>query len=85
MVDQVVQLFRNVRKYYNAINPATLSGNFVIFSIFLYIYMDIGAIDVIVVEQPDGTYCSTPFHVRFGKYGVFNHSNKVSCCFGCLF
>lgn len=37
-----------------------------------------GAIDVIVVEQPDGEYKSTPFHVRFGKYGVFSHSDKVS-------
>ncbi|ETN82151.1 LNS2 protein [Necator americanus] len=35
-----------------------------------------GAIDVIVVEQPDGEYKSTPFHVRFGKYGVFSHSDK---------
>jgi phosphatidate phosphatase LPIN len=42
-------------------NPATLSG----------------AIDVIVVEQPDGTLLSTPFHVRFGKYGVFSYENKV--------
>jgi phosphatidate phosphatase PAH1 len=37
------------------LNPATLTG----------------AIDVIVVEQPDGsTYLSSPFHVRFGKSGV---------------
>uniref|UniRef100_A0A183BIK5 LNS2 domain-containing protein n=1 Tax=Globodera pallida TaxID=36090 RepID=A0A183BIK5_GLOPA len=35
-----------------------------------------GAIDVIVVEQPDGSLASTPFHVRFGKYGVFNYDNK---------
>ncbi|KAL7070112.1 hypothetical protein ACQ4LE_010175 [Meloidogyne hapla] len=35
-----------------------------------------GAIDVIVVEQPDGTMLSTPFHVRFGKYGVFNYDDK---------
>ncbi|KJH45228.1 lipin, region, partial [Dictyocaulus viviparus] len=34
------------------------------------------AIDVIVVEQPDGELKSTPFHVRFGKYGVFSHSDK---------
>ena len=26
-----------------------------------------GAIDIIVVEQPDGSLKSTPFHVRFGK------------------
>ncbi|EYC16384.1 hypothetical protein Y032_0033g2626 [Ancylostoma ceylanicum] len=49
-----------MKYFYNTINPATLSG----------------AIDVIVVEQPDGEYKSTPFHVRFGKYGVFSHSDK---------
>lgn len=36
-----------------------------------------GAIDLIVVEQPDGTYTSTPFHVRFGKYGCFTSNEKV--------
>jgi len=35
-----------------------------------------GAIDVVVVEQPDGSLSSTPFHVRFGKYGVFNSNEK---------
>ena len=32
---------------------------------------------MIVVEQPDGTLLSTPFHVRFGRYGVFNADDKV--------
>uniref|UniRef100_A0A0N4UNP5 Lipin_N domain-containing protein n=1 Tax=Dracunculus medinensis TaxID=318479 RepID=A0A0N4UNP5_DRAME len=36
----------------------------------------LGAIDMIVVEQPDGSYQSTPLHVRFGKYGVLNSSEK---------
>lgn len=40
-----------------------------------------GAIDLIVVEQPDGSYLSTPFHVRFGKYGVLNSDEKVSLFF----
>ncbi|KAI1723835.1 LNS2 (Lipin/Ned1/Smp2) domain-containing protein [Ditylenchus destructor] len=35
-----------------------------------------GAIDVIVVEQPDGKFLSTPFHVRFSKYIVFNSEEK---------
>ncbi|CAB3397770.1 unnamed protein product [Caenorhabditis bovis] len=35
-----------------------------------------GAIDVVVVEQPNGEYKSTPFHVRFGKYGVFSYNDK---------
>ncbi|CAJ0591557.1 unnamed protein product [Cylicocyclus nassatus] len=59
-MDYAYRVLRNMRYFYNTINPATLSG----------------AIDVIVVEQPDGEYKSTPFHVRFGKYGVFSHSDK---------
>ncbi|KAE9548995.1 hypothetical protein FO519_007787 [Halicephalobus sp. NKZ332] len=50
----------NIRYLYNNMNSATLSG----------------AIDVVVVEQPDGSLLSTPFHVRFGKYGVFNSNEK---------
>jgi len=43
------------------INSATLSG----------------AIDVVFVAQADGTYRSTPFHVRFGKMGVVWAKKKV--------
>jgi len=43
------------------INSATLSG----------------AVDVVFVEQEDGTYRSTPFHVRFGKIGVVWAKQKV--------
>ena len=42
------------KEFYQELNPANLTG----------------AIDVIVVRQPDGTLKSTPFHVRFGKMGV---------------
>ncbi|KAK0411006.1 hypothetical protein QR680_005426 [Steinernema hermaphroditum] len=59
-MEYAYRLMRNVKYFYNTMNPATLSG----------------AIDVIVVEQPDGTYLSTPFHCRFGKYGVFNSDEK---------
>ncbi|KAM9296511.1 phosphatidate phosphatase LPIN3 [Gastrophryne carolinensis] len=44
----------HVRDLYKGVNPATLSG----------------AIDVIVVSQPDGSFRSSPFHVRFGKLGI---------------
>ncbi|XP_068118896.1 phosphatidate phosphatase LPIN3-like isoform X2 [Hyperolius riggenbachi] len=43
-----------VRDLYKGVNPATLSGS----------------IDVIVVRQPDGSFRSSPFHVRFGKLGI---------------
>ncbi|PSN67132.1 nuclear elongation and deformation protein-like protein 1 [Corynespora cassiicola Philippines] len=49
-----------VSKGWNSINPATLSG----------------AIDVIVVEQEDGSLACSPFHVRFGKYQILRPSDK---------
>ena len=36
-----------------------------------------GAIDIIVVRQPDGTLRSTPFHVRFGKLQLLKPREKV--------
>lgn len=51
----------NFRYVYKEINAATLTG----------------AIDVIVVEQPDGTYTCSPFHVRFGKIGVLRSREKI--------
>ncbi|KAF2401667.1 LNS2-domain-containing protein [Trichodelitschia bisporula] len=52
--------FGSVSKTWNSINPATLSG----------------AIDVIVVEQEDGTLACSPFHVRFGKFQLLRPSEK---------
>ena len=53
-MESLKRVVSGVREFYAGINPATLSG----------------AIDVIVVRQPDGTLLSTPFHVRFGKVSV---------------
>ncbi|CAG0915316.1 unnamed protein product [Notodromas monacha] len=53
--------FHNVREFYKEINAATLTG----------------AIDVVIVRQPDGTYLSSPFHVRFGKLGVLRAREKI--------
>jgi phosphatidate phosphatase PAH1 len=36
-----------------------------------------GAIDIIVIPQPDGSMKSSPFHVRFGKLNLLNSSEKV--------
>ncbi|KAL6572440.1 hypothetical protein OROMI_013398 [Orobanche minor] len=37
-----------------------------------------GAVDIIVVEQPDGNYKSSPWYVRFGKFqGVLKTKEKV--------
>ncbi|KZS18674.1 Phosphatidate phosphatase LPIN1 [Daphnia magna] len=52
---------RNVRELYNGINGATLTG----------------AIDIVIVQQEDGTFLSSPFHVRFGKLGVLRSREKV--------
>jgi len=50
----------SVSKGWNSINPATLSG----------------AIDVIVVEQEDGSLACSPFHIRFGKFSLLRPSEK---------
>ena len=47
----VGKVLSSVSEFYKDINPSTLTG----------------AIDVLVVEQPDGTLTCSPFHVRFGK------------------
>ena len=44
-----VEIFLSFQEFYSEINAATLTG----------------AIDVIVVEQEDGTLVSSPFHVRY--------------------
>ncbi|XP_011182915.2 phosphatidate phosphatase LPIN2 isoform X3 [Zeugodacus cucurbitae] len=60
-MNSLVKVFSNFREFYNEINGATLTG----------------AIDVIVVEQPDGEFQCSPFHVRFGKLGVLRSREKV--------
>ncbi|GJQ80230.1 hypothetical protein Trydic_g23804 [Trypoxylus dichotomus] len=55
------RVFHNFKEFYNDINGATLTG----------------AIDVIVVEQQDGSYSCSPFHVRFGKLGVLRAREKI--------
>ncbi|KAI5467329.1 Lipin/Ned1/Smp2-domain-containing protein [Mariannaea sp. PMI_226] len=56
----VRNLSDSVSTAWNSINPATLSG----------------AIDVIVVEQEDGSLSCSPFHVRFGKFSLLRPSEK---------
>ncbi|XP_056440369.1 phosphatidate phosphatase LPIN2-like [Gadus chalcogrammus] len=60
-MNYVGQLLVTVKELYKGINQATLSGS----------------IDVIVVQQPDGTFQCSPFHVRFGKLGVLRSREKV--------
>ncbi|KAM7344657.1 phosphatidate phosphatase LPIN isoform 2-T6 [Cochliomyia hominivorax] len=60
-MNSLVKVFSNFREFYSEINGATLTG----------------AIDVIVVEQPDGEFQCSPFHVRFGKLGVLRSREKV--------
>jgi len=60
-MNYVGSLARGVKKLYNEINPATLTG----------------AIDVVVVQQEDGSFRCSPFHVRFGKLGVIRSKEKI--------
>lgn len=55
------KIISNISQAYSEINPATLTG----------------AIDVIIVEQEDGAYLCSPFHVRFGKMGVIRSKEKI--------
>merc|ERR1712168_1327982 len=57
----IYKAFMYLYSHYKEVNPATLTG----------------AIDIIAVIQPDGTIISTPFHVRFGKVGVYRASDKL--------
>lgn len=54
-------MLSGIKGAYNDINPATLTG----------------AIDVIVVEQKDGSFTCGPFHVRFGKLTAFSPTDKA--------
>lgn len=60
-MNYLTSAFSRVANFYKEINPATLSG----------------AIDVIVIQQPDGTFLASPFHVRFGKMGVLRSREKI--------
>ena len=55
------RIISNISQVYSEINPATLTG----------------AIDVIIVEQEDGSFSCSPFHVRFGKIGVLRSREKI--------
>jgi len=56
----VRSLAGSVNGAWNSINPATLSG----------------AIDVLVVEQEDGSLACSPFHIRFGKWRLLRPYEK---------
>lgn len=60
-MDYIGRVWTSVRHFYNELNTATLTG----------------AIDIIVIEHPDGRLVSSPFHVRFGKMGVLHSREKV--------
>ncbi|KAJ1719889.1 lipin Ned1 [Coemansia erecta] len=57
----VGKVFSTVSQLYKELNPATLSG----------------AIDVVVVEDRDGNFSCSPFHVRFGKLQLLRPSDKT--------
>jgi len=75
------KVISTLKTAYDRINPSTLNGK--IFAkkkiFFSRIWNISGAIDIIVVQQEDGTLRCTPFHVRFGKLGVLQSlRNKVN-------
>ncbi|KND02493.1 phosphatidate phosphatase PAH1 [Spizellomyces punctatus DAOM BR117] len=58
---KVVSAVSTVSAFYSEVNPATLSG----------------AIDVVVVQHPDGELVCSPFHVRFGKLKLLRPHDKA--------
>jgi len=60
MLSYVQRVYNNIRYYYTGLNPSLFSA----------------AIDVIVVEQPDGTYRSTPFQVCFSFFRCVSVSEE---------
>ncbi len=73
------KVLSTLKSAYNNINPSTLNGRDLIKKKNIFMFICIGAIDIIVVKQEDGTLRCTPFHVRFGKLGVLQSlQNKVS-------
>ncbi|KAK9674632.1 lipin Ned1, partial [Basidiobolus ranarum] len=56
----VGKVLTTVTEFYKEINSATLSG----------------AIDIVVIEQPDGELACSPFHVRFGKLQLLRPQDK---------
>nr|UEK51521.1 lipin-like protein [Parasacculina yatsui] len=60
-MNYIGRCLNNFKEFYSEINAATLTG----------------AIDVVIVEQQDGTFLTSPFHVRFGKIGVLKSKEKV--------
>lgn len=76
------KVFRDFKEFYSvSIFALTLSS--IVIRNFLILMKEInaatltGAIDVIVVEQPDGSFLCSPFHVRFGKLGVLRSREKI--------
>ncbi|XP_043242651.1 phosphatidate phosphatase LPIN1-like isoform X1 [Amphibalanus amphitrite] len=60
-MNYIGKFLSNFKEFYNEINTATLTG----------------AIDVVVAQQEDGSFISSPFHVRFGKIGVLKSKEKI--------
>ena len=57
----VTRALSSFSEFYRDLNPATLSG----------------AIDIIVVQHPDGRFSCSPFHVRFGKLQILRPQDKL--------
>jgi phosphatidate phosphatase PAH1 len=77
------KVISTIKTAYDKINPSTLNGKSFSFlskkKLIFWISNISGAIDIIVVQQEDGTLRCTPFHVRFGKLGVLQSlKNKVN-------
>lgn len=77
-MNYIGRVAQGVKDFYYEINPATLTGMRLTFRveskrksiISFNIFKQKGAIDVVVIQQEDESFRSSPFHVRFGKLAL---------------
>ena len=75
-MNYIGRVAQGVKDFYYEINPATLTGMRLILyttlreQISVHILKQKGAIDVVVIQQEDESFKSSPFHVRFGKLAL---------------
>lgn len=75
-MNYIGRVAQGVKDFYYEINPATLTGMRLILyttlreQISIHILKQKGAIDVVVIQQEDESFKSSPFHVRFGKLAL---------------
>jgi lipin, N-terminal conserved region len=75
-------VYNNIRYYFDKMNLALFSGTLSSASVLHSSHgaQFSAAVDVVVVEGPDGTLRSTPFLVCFSTYKCLTNPHEKVCC-----